>query len=141
MVMNARIALFSLAAALMAGCATDTPATPRIKYPVTYTVQVGNTRVNSDYGPQNLSTTANQQVAVDPGSPLYYRVNAPYDVSVQVSEIPSTGSKRQVSTMQGMSFSATVTPTTPTLEFAFSPVRANTGGPLEFTLSDKPIGP
>lgn len=139
--MNARIALLALSALLAAGCASDIASAPRIKYPVTYTVQVGNTRVNSDYGPQNLSTTANQQVAVDPGSPLYYSVAAPFDVAVQVSEIPSNGAKRQVSTMQGQSFSATVTPSTPTLEFSFSPVRANTGGPLEFTLSDRPIGP
>jgi len=137
--MNPKITLWSLVAVLcMAGCAS-TPPVPRIKYPVTYQVQVGNTRVNSDYGPQNLTTSANQQVAVDAGHPIYYQVVSPFDVTVQVSESASPGVKKQVSQMQGTTFTAMITPPPPMLEFSFSPSRTNTGGTLQFTLSDQPI--
>lgn len=137
--MTSKIALFFFTTAVfMAGC-TSTPPTPRIKYPVTYQVQVGNTRVTSDYGPQNLTTSANQQVAVEAGRPIYYQVVSPFDVTIQVSESASAGTKKQVSQMQGTTFTAMIVPTTPTLEFSFTPSRTNTGGTLQFTLSDQPI--
>lgn len=137
--MNAKIALFSLAAVLfMAGCASQ-PSAPRIKYPVTYQVQVGNTRVTSDYGPQNLTTQATQQVSVEPGRPMYYQVVSPFDVAVTVSESSSPGMKKQVSQMQGTTFTAMITPQTPTVEFSFAPTHTNSGGTLQFTLSDQPI--
>lgn len=139
--MHHKIALFSFAAVLfMAGCASE-PSAPRIKYPVTYQVQVGNTRVTSDYGPQNLTTQATQQVAVEPGRPMYYQVISPFDVAVTVSEASSPGMKKQVSQMQGTTFTAMITPQTPMVEFAFAPTHTNSGGTLQFTLSDQPISP
>jgi hypothetical protein len=139
--MNAKHILLSLGVALLAGCASDVASAPHIKYPITYQVPVGNTRVTSDYGPQNLNTQAVQQVSVDAGQPLYYQVVSPTDVSVTVSEVTSSGARRQVSQMQGSSFTAMVTPQTPTLEFSFGAARTNTGGTLQFTLSDKPLAP
>ncbi len=137
--MKLPISLFSLAALLfMAGCASE-PAAPRIKYPITYQVQVGNTRVSSDYGPQNLTTQATQQVAVEAGRPMYYQVISPFDVAVTVTESASPGMKTQVSQMQGTIFTAMITPQTPMVEFSFAPAHTNTGGTMQFTLSDQPI--
>lgn len=139
--MKLNLSLFSLAAVLLiAGCASE-PATPRIKYPVTYSVQVGNTRVASDYGPQNLTTQAVQQVSVDAGRPLYYQVVSPFEVNVTVSESASPGVKKQVSQMQGTTFTAMITPETPLVEFSFTPAHTNSGGTLQFTLSDQAITP
>jgi len=126
-----------VAAIFVGGCASE--PLPRIKYPVTYNVQVGNTRVTSDYGPQNLNTQAVQQVAVEAGRPIYYQVVSPFEVSVVVSESASPGVKEQVSQMQGTTFTAMLTPKTPMLEFAFAAARTNSGGTLQFTLSDQPI--
>ncbi|PTY08504.1 hypothetical protein DB347_02675 [Opitutaceae bacterium EW11] len=138
--MKAKLGFFSLAAVLLGGCASDVPPTPRIQYPVTYQVPIGNTSVRSDYGPQNLSTQATQQVTVETGRPIYYQVVSPVDVSVSVNELSGPKAARHlVSQMQGTSFTAMVTPTTPALEFTFSPVQANTGGTVRFTLSDRPI--
>lgn len=140
--MNAKLVCLSLAALAFAGCASDVPPTPRVQYPVTYQVPVGNTNVHSDYGPQNLSTQATQQVAVEPGRPLYYQVISPVDVAVAVSEAPDAdGTRHAVSEMQGTRFTAMVTPASRTLEFSFKPVQPNTGGTVRFTLSDRPISP
>ena len=136
---KSKITLAGFAAILlMAGCSSTPPLT-RIKYPVTYQVQVGNTRVASDYGPQNLTTSANQQVSVGAGRPIYYQVVSPFDITVQVSESDSPHTKKQVGQMQGTSFTAMATPQTPVLEFSFVPTHTNTGGTLQFTLSDQPI--
>jgi hypothetical protein len=138
--MNMRNLLFAVFAVCFAGCASDIASAPRIKYPVTYTVQLGNTQVRSDYGPQNMNTQATQQVAVEVGKPLYFRVDAPFDVNVQVSEV-SGGSSRQVSQLEGRRFNGMLTPDAPNLEFSFRAARPNTGGPLQFTLSDQPLQP
>lgn len=137
--LNPKIALLSLAAVLLVGGCASTPPLTRIKYPITYQVNVGNTRVASDYGPQNLTTSANQQVSVEAGRPIYYQVVSPFEVTVQVSEPSSGGVKRQINQMQGTSFTASITPATPMLEFSFTPSHTNSGGTLQFTLSDQPI--
>lgn len=137
--MKSTLALACLAAALLLGACASESSAPRINYPVTYSVQVGNTRVTSDYGPQNLNTQAVQQVAVEPGRPLYYEVVSPFEVSVQVSESASPGVKEQISQMQGTTFTAMITPKTPTVEFVFAAAHTNSGGALQFTLSDQPI--
>lgn len=137
--MRTKLALFIFPALLLiAGCASE-PDAPRIQYPVTYHVQVGNTRVTSDYGPQNLTTQAMQQVAVEAGRPMYYQVVSPFDVTVQIYEAASSNVKKQVSQMQGTTFTAMITPQTPTLEFTFTPSHTNSGGDVQFTLSDQPI--
>lgn len=139
--MKATLALFALAAALLAGCSSDIASAPRINYPVTYKVPVGNTQVRSEYGPQNMNTSANQQVAVEVGRPLYYQVISPVEVAVQINEITAQSSRRQVGQMQGTTFTGMVTPQSPSLEFSFTAARANSGGTLEFSLSDRPLTP
>ncbi|HEU5077766.1 MAG TPA: hypothetical protein VFT72_01040 [Opitutaceae bacterium] len=136
--MKTLLSLCTLAAALLVGGCYSEPV-PRVKYPVTYNVQVGNTRVTSDYGPQNLNTQAVQQVSVEAGRPIYYQVVSPFEVSVVVSESSSPGVKEQVSQMQGTTFTAMLTPKTPLLEFTFAAAHTNSGGTLQFTLSDQPI--
>jgi hypothetical protein len=140
-IMKTYLVLLSFAAALLAGCASDVASAPRIKYPVTYKVPFGNTQVRSDAGPQVMNTQANQQVAVEVGQPLYYQVIAPAEVAVQIYEVSTPGSRRQISQMQGTTFTGMVTPQTPTIEFSFGAARANSGGTLEFSLSDQPLTP
>lgn len=129
---------FVAAVALLAGCAT-TANVPRVNYPVTYNVQVGNTQVATNVGGQNLNVAATQQVEVEPGEPLYYRVNSPVDVTVSVYEVASTGDRSLLGQMRGTSFTTSVMPSTRAVEFSFAAAQANSAGTLQFTLSDEPI--
>jgi hypothetical protein len=126
------------AAALITGCSSE-PSAVQIKYPVTYNVQVGQTKAVSDYGPQTLSNQAVQQLTVEVGRPLYYAVDSDFDVLVTVAEVPSPDERRQVSQMQGSKFTTSITPETSTLVVTFAAAKPNTGGNLKFTLSDQPI--
>lgn len=133
-------AYLALAGLVLAGCAT-TPPRPRIVYPITYNIQVGNTQVTSGYGGQNLNIHATQQVAVAPGVPLYYQLASPIPVAVTVSEITTSGVRAPLGDMRGTSFTTSIVPSTGALEFAFTPLQPNTNGTLQFTLSDRPIAP
>ncbi|HKB90626.1 MAG TPA: hypothetical protein VKC60_08945 [Opitutaceae bacterium] len=123
----------------MAGCASSPPPRPRINYPVTYQINIGNTQVRSEYGPQNLNVSATQQVMVQPGQPLYYQVYSPVNVTVYVYERASSNTRRLLGQMQGTSFTTAVTPSVDMLEFVFSAAQSNTGGVVQFTLSDRPL--
>jgi hypothetical protein len=124
-----------------AGCAT-TPPRPVVQYPVTYDVPVGNTQVISSGGPQNLNVSSTQQVTAEVGKPLYYQIVSPVAVTVSVYERSSAQPGRVVlREMQGTSFTSSVTPTVPALEFVFSVQESNSSGTLKFTLSDRPIAP
>ena len=125
-------------AGFFAGCASE-PEAVQVKYPVTYNVQVGQTKAVSDYGPQTLSNQAVQQVTVEIGRPLYYSVSSEFDVLVSVSEVPSPDERRQVSQMQGKEFTTSITPETSTIVVTFTAAKPNTGGNVKFTLSDQPI--
>ena len=129
-----------LAGVLLAGCAT-TPPRPRIAYPVTYNIQVGNTQVNSSYGGQNLNVHATQQVEAAEGQPLYYQIVSPIPVALSVYDLSSSGVRTPLGEMRGTSFTSAVTPVSGMLEFTFTPLQANTNGALQFTLSDRPIAP
>ena len=125
---------------LMGGCATS-PRTPHVAYPVTYDIQVNNTQVHSDYGPQNLSVNATQDVAVASGQTLYYQVVSPVDVTVYFYGVDSPGQRAFLGQMQGTSFTSSIVPSTGTLEFMFIATHPNSSGTLKFTLSDQPIAP
>lgn len=126
--------------ALFAGCGTTRAPVTRVNYPVTYQVQVGNSQARSDAGPQNLSVTATQEVATNPSEALYYRVVSPFDVSVVVYEKDgSSGTRRQIGQLQGMNFGSSVVSSTDRIEFTFASASPNTGGGLQFTISDRPI--
>jgi hypothetical protein len=133
------------AAALLAltGCVAPTPPRPVVAYPVSYQVQVGNTQVSANDGPQNLNVSATQDVSVEPGKTLYYQVVSPIDVTLSLSELPlsnSTTSSR-IAQMQGTTFTSSITPTTSAIRFTFAATTANSSGTLRFTLSDRPIAP
>ena len=132
------ISLFTLA--LFAGCSSE-PAVIHIKYPITYQVQVGETKAVSDYGPQSLSNQAVQQLTVEVGRPLYYRVDSSFEVLVTVAEVPSPDMRHQVSQMQGANFTTSITPQSSNLVVTFSAAKPNTGGTVKFTLSDEPFSP
>jgi hypothetical protein len=144
--MNPRIiSCFAAAAFAMgiAGCTSEpTASLPRIHYPVTYNVPVGNTTVASAYGPQNLNVSATQDVTVQPNVTLYYQVNAPISVTMYVYEKGSAGQRGNlIGSMQGTSFVSSINPSDDVLEFAFAPSVTNTNGTLQFTLSDTPLQP
>jgi len=122
---------------IVSGCAT----TPRVNYPITYQINVGNSQVLSGYGPQNLNVNATQVVAVEPGKTFYYQVVSPLDVTVYVYEHPEANERRLVSQMQGTAFTSSVVPNMDSLEFLFSVTKANTSGTIQFTISDRPIAP
>ena len=130
--------LVLVGAALLAGCSSETEAV-HVKYPVTYTVQVGETKAVSDYGPQSVSNQAVQTLTVEPGRPLYYRVSSSFDVLVTVAEVPTPDERHQVSQMQGQNFATSITPQAASLVVTFTAAKPNTGGTLKFTLSDQPI--
>ena len=127
-----------VATVFIAGCSSE-PDAVRSKYPITYNVQVGQTKAVSDYGPQTLSNQAVQQLTVEVGRPLYYSVDSDFDVLVTVAEVPSPDERRQISQMQGSRFATSITPETSTLVVTFSAAKPNTGGNVKFTLSDQPI--
>ena len=127
----------SILALICAGCTTM--SLPKVTYPVTYQIQLGNTQVRSDYGPQNLNVKATQDVTVSPDQPLYYQVGSPVEAVVYVYELGPQNERTLLGQNQGTSFSAYVLPRTETLEFAFSVAQANSSGVLQFTISDQPI--
>jgi hypothetical protein len=130
--------LGAMAAVWLAGCAT-TADVPRVSYPVTYNIQVGNTQVATSAGGQNLNIAPTQQVEVVPREPLYYRVDSPVDVTVSVFEIGRSGERSLLGQMRGTSFTTSVMPTSSQVEFSFSASQPNSSGTVQFTLSDEPI--
>lgn len=132
------ILALGLAALFAAGCTTSAPV-PRVAYPVTYEVPIGNTQVTSNTGPQNLSVNATQQVDVVPGRPLYYQVIAPVEVAVAIYEGRDAVAQPPVGQMQGTTFAGSVTPRSETLQFVFAAAQPNSRGTITFTLSDRPI--
>lgn len=126
-------------ALLAAGCESTTSPYPHITYPATYQLQVGNSQVNSSYGPQSSNVTASQRVTVEPGVPLYYQVVSPVAVTAYVYQDDSSGNHTLIGEMQGTDFNSSITPQTQALDFAFAVSNANSSGTLQFTLSDRPI--
>jgi hypothetical protein len=129
-----------LLAAFLGGCAETNPPLPQIHYPVTYQVPVGNRQAQSNYGPQNLSVNATQDVTVQPGVPLYFQVVSPIPVNTYVYDRSGpSGNGSLITQLSGTTFTSSVTPESTTLEFSFQPLQANTSGTLQFTLSDQPL--
>jgi hypothetical protein len=126
-------------AAFFSGCSTYTNA-PRVDYPVTYQIPVGNTRVNADAGGQNLDVVARQRVAAVPGRRLYFRVASPVDVTMRIY-LHDGAPAELLSEMNGVNFTSSVIPDTDELEFTFGVTAANSSGTVQFTLSDRPIPP
>jgi hypothetical protein len=142
--MNLKLA-FPLGALALAGwlsgCATPAPTVPKVAYPVTYQINVGNTEVSAPAGPQNLNVNATQQVTVQPGATLYYQVISPVAVTMYIYADGDGGSHALLGQMQGTSFTSSILPSTSSLEFAFAVAQANSSGTLQFTISDQPIAP
>ncbi len=136
--LQSSLALLGLA---LAGAGCTTTSLPRVTYPVTYQIQLSNTQVRSDYGPQNLNINATQDVTVSPNEPLYYQVSSPVEVVVYVYELDAVNQRTLLGQNEGTLFNSYVVPPTSTLEFVFSVAQANSSGVLQFTISDQPIGP
>lgn len=132
------VTLTTAATLVLAGCAT-TADVPQVDYPVSYNVQVGNTQVATSAGGQNLNVAATQQVEVEPGEPLYYRIASPVDVTVTVYELTPAGQRSMLGQMRGTRFTTSVMPSTGMVEFSFAASQPNSSGTLQFTLSDEPI--
>ncbi len=124
---------------VMAGCTTA--SLPRVTYPVTYQIHLGNTQVRSSYGPQNLNVNATQDVTVSPDEPLYYQVSSPVEVVVYVYEGETPGERTLLGQNEGTSFTSSVLPRSDSLQFVFSVAQANSSGVVQFTLSDEPLAP
>lgn len=126
----------------LTACVAPTPPRPVVAYPVSYQVQIGNTQVTANDGPQNLNVSATQDVSVEPGKTLYYQVVSPIDVTLSLYELPYTNSpSTRLAQTQGTTFTSSITPTTSAVRFTFSATQANSSGTLRFTLSDRPIAP
>src|SRR5258708_37239425 len=80
-----------------------------------------------------------EEVMVEPGQAVYYEVYSPVNVTVYVYERASSNTRRLLGQMQGTSFTTAVTPSVDMLEFVFSAAQSNTGGDVQFTLSDRPL--
>lgn len=130
--------LAAAALLLAAGCAS-TYSRPRVNYPVTYQIQVGNSQVSAEGDRQNLNVVANQQVEVVPGDRLHFVVDSPVVVRLEIYDAATDGSRRLVSETEGTAFGSSFTPRHGTAVFAFSTARPNSSGLLQFTISDEPI--
>ena len=143
--LGASLALVGLLA--LTACVAPTPPRPVVAYPVSYQVQVGNTQVSANDGPQNLNVSATQDVSVDPGKTLYYQVVSPIDVTLSLYELPVSNAVNaatagsRIAQMQGTTFTSSITPSTSVVRFTFTASQANSSGNLRFTLSDRPIAP
>jgi hypothetical protein len=128
---------------LLAGCSSPpVEKRPEVAYPVTYDVPVGNTQVKASTGPQDLNVSSTQQVTAEVGEALYYQILSPVPVTVSVYERTNANQARVLMReFQGTSFTDSIVPSSPNLEFVFAAQRANTGGTLKFTLSDRPLAP
>ena len=126
---------------LLAGCsAPPAEKRPVVVYPVTYDVPVGNTKVKTVTGPQDLNVSSTQQVTAEVGEALYYQIISPVPVTVSVYERTTASQARVLMReFQGTSFTDSIMPSSPNLEFVFAAQQANTGGTLKFTLSDRPL--
>ncbi|MDF3056339.1 MAG: hypothetical protein K0R17_554 [Rariglobus sp.] len=140
-----RVSISSLAAlalGLLAGCTTPVERRPVVHYPVTYDVPVGNTQVSASTGPQNLNVSSTQQVTADVGDRLYYQIVSPVPVTVSIYERKSANYGRVLlREFQGTTFTDSIVPSDPNLEFVFSALQSNSAGTLKFTLSDRPLAP
>lgn len=121
---------------IFAGCDT----TPSVNYPLTYQVPIGNSTVSNAYGPQNLNVSGVQDVPAVPGVPLYYQATAPVTLSFYAFDKTGPGPGGPIlNQSQGQFFNGSVTPTSSTVEFVFSVAQANTGGTVQFTVSNHQI--
>ena len=126
----------------LTACVAPTPPRPVVAYPVSYQVQIGNTQVRANDGPQNLNVSATQDVSVEPGKTLYYQVSSPIDVTLSLYELPSsTTPSARLAQTQGTTFTSSIVPTTSAVRFTFTATQPNSSGTLRFTLSDRPIAP
>jgi hypothetical protein len=124
------------AAFLLAGCNT-TPEPP-----VTYQIPIGySPQVTSVFGVENLNVSATHDLDVKPGVPMYFQVASPVSMTVYVFDKTGSGPGgvllRQ---LQGTNIISSATATSHTLQFVFS-AAAYTGGTVQFTVSDRPLGP
>jgi len=119
----------------LAGCDSTT-----YTYPMTYQIPIGSSQVTSAYGPQNLNVSASKDISVQPGVPLYYQVVSPISLTLYIFDKtgPGTGGP-MLGQMQGENVTSSVTPSSGTLEFVFSAAQMNTGGTVQFTISDRPL--
>lgn len=136
---NAPLLTLALAGSF-GGCSSGVqPLLPALHNPVTYQVPVGHvtpTRGQPSYG-------ATQDVVVEPGQPVYYRITSPVAVSVYYYEktgaAPNGNLLGHLSVPAGRPVSARIVPATSTLEFLFTPAATAARGDLQFTLSDRPL--
>jgi len=136
--MNVKIfaPLATLGLLVLAGC----DSVPSVNYPLTYQVPIGNSQVSNAYGPQNLNVSGVQDVPAQPGVPLYYQASAPVTLSFYAFDKTGPGPGGPIlNQSQGQFFNGSVTPTSGTVEFVFSVAQTNTGGTVQFTVSNQPI--
>jgi len=136
--MNVKIfaPLAALGLLVLAGC----DSTPSVTYPITYQVPIGNSQVSNAYGPQNLNVSGVQDVPAQPGVPLYYQASAPVTLSFYAFDKTGPGpGGPTLNQSQGQFFNGSVTPTSSTVEFVFSVAQMNTGGTVQFTVSNHQI--
>ncbi len=129
----------AIAAALLFVSGCSSPSNLRhVNYPVTYQVQVGNSQVNAAGDNQNLNIVANQHVEVIPGRTLFFNVDSPVIVHLEIYERDGS-SRRMIGQMEGTMISSSFTPRSETAVFEFAAAHANSSGTLQFTLSDEPL--
>jgi len=120
---------------LVNGCATTTPT-----YPITYQIPIGVSQVSNAYGVQNLTVNATKDIPVQPGVTLFYQVVSPVNLTFYVFDKTGPGpGGTLLGQLQGTAVTSQVVPQSSTLEFVFSAAQMNTGGTVQFTVSDRPI--
>ncbi len=133
--------LFPLVAGLLlaTGCATSSHV-PRVNYPVTYQIDVGNTNLSAEGDRQDLNVVATQRLEVTPGDRIHFAVDSPVIVDVSIYEADDRGSRQILWHHEGTVLASTILPRTRALLVEFSAARSNSSGRLSFTVSDRPIG-
>lgn len=124
-------------AALATGCASTPPSPPRLAMPSVYQIKLPAAAPAGATPDSTKELT--QAVRVPPHELLYYRVDSPVDVTVSVFEVRRDATRTLLGQMRGTSFTTSVMPTTPDVEFAFTPAPAKGEGAVHFAVANAPI--
>lgn len=113
-----------------------------VHYPVTYQVPVGGSAV-PHVGNPHLDVSATQDVAVQPGKPLYCEIESPVPLTVylyeRVGAAPNANLLTHVEVPANQRVKERFIPPTSSVEFLFADQNPGVSGILQFTLSDEPL--
>jgi len=127
-----------LAAALsltLAGAARLDAGDSQVQFPATFNLSVGKAASTAD-------ESANQDIPAQQGTQLYFQVNSPFSVVLNIYSKTDSGKRGDlIGSMKGTSFGSSINPQDGVLQFSIAPEDKSNGGSVTFTISDGPLMP